>query len=222
VVSGRSTNSKEANMKIGILGAGMIGGTVGRLWAQAGHDVTFGVRHPARLASLIAGLGGKATAASALEAVRDADAVLAAIPFRAWPDIAGEIGGELGDKVLLDATVPDPPRDGAFGDAALARPDGVAFAVAPLLPRAKLVRAFSTVMWTTLGNQAHRAGDRIGIPLAGDDAEALALAERLVTDAGFDPVVVGPLSEAKRFDPGTKVFDSNMSGREVAAALGLG
>ncbi|WP_210239811.1 hypothetical protein [Mesorhizobium sp. B4-1-1] len=52
-------------------------------------------------------------------------------------------------------------------------------------------------MWTTLGNEAHRAGDRIG-----DDAGALALAERLVTDAGFDPVVVGTLSEAKRFDPG--------------------
>lgn len=147
--------------------------------------------------------------------------MLAAIPFRAWPEVAAEIAAELGDKVVLDATVPDPPRDGAFGDAALARPDGVAFAVAPLLARAKLVRAFSTVMWTTLGAEAHRAGDRIGIPLAGNDAEALALASRLVTDAGFDPVVVGSLSQAKRFDPGTKVFDSNMSGREVRAALGV-
>lgn len=209
-------------MKIGILGAGMIGGTVGRLWAEVGHDVIFGVRHPARLASLIAELGGKAKAASALEAVHGADVVLAAFPFRAWPDVAGEIAAELGDKILLDASVPDPPRDGAFGDAALARPDGVAFAVAGLLSRTKLVRAFSTVMWTTLGREAHRAGDRIGIPLAGNDTGALALASRLVTDAGFDPVVVGPLSEARRFDPGTKVFDSNMSGREVRAALGIG
>ncbi|WP_217577531.1 NADPH-dependent F420 reductase [Mesorhizobium sp. GbtcB19] len=209
-------------MKIGILGAGMIGGTVGRLWTEAGHDVTFGVRHPARLSQLIAETGGKARAGSALEAVSGADAVLAAIPFRAWPGVAGEISGALGDKIVLDATVPDPPRDGAFGDAALARPDGVAFAVAPLLPRAKLVRAFSTVMWTTLGAEAHRAGDRIGIPLAGDDTEALALAVRLVTDAGFDPVVVGALSEAKRFDPGESVFNSDMSGREVRAALGLG
>jgi predicted dinucleotide-binding enzyme len=90
-----------------------------------------------------------------------------------------------------------------------------------LLPRARLVRAFSTVMWTTLGREAHRAGDRIGIPLAGDDPQALALTSRLVTDVGFDPVIVGSLSEAKRFDPGTRVFDSNMSGREVRAALGL-
>lgn len=209
-------------MKIGILGAGMIGGTVGRLWAEAGHEVMFGVRHPARLDSLIAGIGGKARAGSALEAVHQTDVVLAAVPFRAWHGVAGEIVAELGDKVVLDATVPDPPRDGAFGDAALARLDGVAFAVAPLLPRAKLVRAFSTVMWTTLGSEAHRAGDRIGIPLAGDDAGALALASRLVTDAGFDPVVVGPLSEARRFDPGTKVFDSDMTGREVRVALGIG
>ena len=208
-------------MKIGILGAGMIGGTVGRLWAQAGHDVTFGVRHPERLSQLIAEAGGKARAGSALEAVSGGDAVLAAIPFRAWPGLAAEIAAELGDKVVLDATVPDPPRDGVFGDAALARPDGVAFAVAQLLPRAKLVRAFSTVMWTTLGREAHRAGDRIGIPLAGDDADAMALASQLVTDAGFDPVIVGPLSDAKRFDPGAKVFDSNMSGREVRAALGV-
>ncbi|BAB49270.1 NADPH-dependent F420 reductase [Mesorhizobium japonicum] len=208
-------------MRVGILGAGMIGGTVGRLWAQAGHEVSFGVRHPERLRSMLSGLGGKATAGSALDAVAGADAVLAAIPFRAWPGVAAEIAAALGDKVLLDATVPDPPRDGAFGDAALARKDGVAFAVALLLPRAKLVRAFSTVMWTTLQSQAHRAGDRVGIPLAGDDDEAIALAARLVGDAGFDPVVVGPLSQGRRFDPGTSVFDSGMSGPQVRAALGV-
>jgi len=208
-------------MRIGVLGAGMIGGTVGRLWAQAGHEVSFGVRHPERLRSMLSGLGGKATAGSALDAVAGADVVLAAIPFRAWPGVAAEIAAALGDKVLLDATVPDPPRDGAFGDAALARKDGVAFAVTPLLPRAKLVRAFSTVMWTTLQSQAHRAGDGIGIPLAGDDEEAVALAVRLVADAGFDPVVVGALSQARCFDPGTAVFDSGMSGPQVRAALGV-
>ena len=97
----------------------------------------------------------------------------------------------------------------------------MAFAVAPLLPRAKLVRAFSTVMWTTLQSQAHRAGDWVGIPLSGDDEKAVALAARLVSDAGFDPVLVGPLSQARRFDPGTAVFDSGMSGPQVRAALGL-
>ncbi|TPM34146.1 NADPH-dependent F420 reductase [Mesorhizobium sp. B2-3-4] len=208
-------------MRIGILGAGMIGGTVGRLWADAGYGVTFGVRHPERLRPMLGEFGGKARAGSAIDAVDGADIVLAAIPFRAWPDVAAEIGATLGDKALLDATVPDPPRDGAFGDAALARGDGVAFAVAPLLPRAKLVRAFSTVMWTTLQSQAHRAGDRIGIPLAGDDKEAVALAARLVADAGFDPVVVGPLSQSRRFDPGAAVFDSDMSGPQVRAALGV-
>jgi len=208
-------------MRIGILGAGMIGGTVGRLWVGAGHSVAFGVRHPERLRKMLGEFGGGATAGPVLDAVTGADAVLAAIPFRAWPDVAAEIEAALGDKVLLDATVPDPPRDGAFGNAALAREDGVALAVAPLVPRARLVRAFSTVMWTTLRSQAHRAGDRIGIPLAGDDAGAVAIAARLVGDAGFDPVAAGPLSQARRFDPGTAVFDSGMSGPQVRAALGI-
>lgn len=88
--------------------------------------MTFGVRHPQQLRPLLAELGGKVKAGSATDAVAGADVVLAAIPFRAWPDIAREIEAALGDKVLLDATVPDPPRDGAFGDAALARKDGVA------------------------------------------------------------------------------------------------
>ncbi|KRB23426.1 MULTISPECIES: NADPH-dependent F420 reductase [Mesorhizobium] len=208
-------------MRIGILGAGMIGGTVGRLWVGAGHSVAFGVRHPERLRKMLGEFGGSATAGPVLDAVTGADAVLAAIPFRAWPDVAAEIEAALGDKVLLDATVPDPPRDGAFGDAALAREDGVALAVTPLVPRARLVRVFSTVMWTTLRSQAHCAGDRIGIPLAGDDAGAVATTARLVGDAGFDPVVAGPLSQARRFDPGTAVFDSGMSGPQVRAALGI-
>ncbi len=206
-------------MKIGIIGAGMIGGTLGRLWADAGHNVRFGLRHPDRLKALVSELGDKADVGSAFEAAQQADIVLAAFPFRAWPDIARTIGSVLSDKVLMDATVPDPPRDGAFGDRALASAQGVASSVSLLLPQGRLVRAFSTVMWTTLRSEAHRAGDRIGIPLAGDDEGAVSLAARLVMDAGFDPVAIGELRQAKRFDPGTVVFDSNMTGPQVRAAL---
>ncbi|WP_246683220.1 hypothetical protein [Mesorhizobium sp. B2-1-3A] len=76
-------------------------------------------------------------------------------------------------------------------------------------------------MWTTLRSQAHRAGNRIGIALAGDDAGAVAIAARLVGGAGLDRVGAGPLSQARRFDPGTVVFDSGMSGPQVRAALGI-
>ena len=69
--------------------------------------------------------------------------------------------------------------------------------------------------------EAHRAGERIAIPLAGDDAEALRTAERLVGDAGFEPVVVGSLARAKEFDPGTPVFGRALTAAELRRGLGI-
>ena len=91
----------------------------------------------------------------------------------------------------------------------------------PLLPGARLVRAFNSVYFKTLQTEAHRAGDRVGIPLASDDAAALNLAAGLVRDAGFEPVVVGPLARARSFDPGTPVYNTGMSGADLARALGV-
>jgi len=69
--------------------------------------------------------------------------------------------------------------------------------------------------------EAHRPGPGVGIPLASDDAEALKVAASLVRDAGFDPVIVGPLARAREFDVGTTVYDSNMTGPQVREALNL-
>ena len=88
------------------------------------------------------------------------------------------------------------------------------------LPGSRVVRAFNTVYYKTLEKEAHRAGDQVGIPLAGDDGAALEIAAGLVRDAGFDPVIVGGLAEAGRFDVGTAVYNSGKSGAEVRAALG--
>ena len=89
------------------------------------------------------------------------------------------------------------------------------------LPGARLVRAFNSVWDRTLAREAHRAPPRVGVPLAADDTGAAEIATGLVRDAGFDPVLVGPLSRAREFDVGTPVYNTNMSGPEVRRALRL-
>jgi hypothetical protein len=69
--------------------------------------------------------------------------------------------------------------------------------------------------------QAHREGELIGIPIAGDDTEAVEITARLVRDAGFDPVIVGPLARAREFDRGTSVYVTGMTARELREALNL-
>jgi predicted dinucleotide-binding enzyme len=106
-----------------------------------------------------------------------------------------------------------------MAEAARARGTGVASA--EFLPGVRLVRAFTSVPHTAVQGDAHRSGERIGVPLAADDAGALKVAEQLVRDAGFDPVVVGGLTRAKDFDVGTPVFGRAMTARELRQALGL-
>ena len=77
------------------------------------------------------------------------------------------------------------------------------------------MKAFNTVYFKVLADEAHRAGDQVGIPLAGDDRSALEIAASLVRDAGFDPVIVGPLARGREFEPGTRPYNSGMNGREL-------
>jgi predicted dinucleotide-binding enzyme len=73
----------------------------------------------------------------------------------------------------------------------------------------------------TLVKEAHRTPPQVGIPLASDDAAAMEIVAKLVCDAGFDPVTVGGLKLAKEFDFGSAVYNTNMSGPEIRARLGL-
>jgi 8-hydroxy-5-deazaflavin:NADPH oxidoreductase len=109
---------------------------------------------------------------------------------------------ELKGKVVLDTGNPFPGRDGDMAVAARAKGTGVASA--EFLPGVRLVRAFNTIPYYALLSEAHRAGESIAVPLAGDDEAALKIAARLVQDAGFEPVVVGRLARAKKFDVGTE------------------
>jgi len=209
----------NAPLKIGIIGTGQIGGTLAKLWVQAGHEVLMSSRHPQELQPLARTLGPRARVGTPREAAVFGEVVLVSVPYGALPQIGRDLKAELAGKIVLDTCNPYPSRDGEM--AVEARRKGTGVADPEFLPGVRLVRAFNAINSGDLKSEAHRKGEPIAIPLAGDDPQALQVAERLVKDAGFAPVVVGPLSRAREFDVGTAVYTRLLTARELRQALGL-
>src|SRR4051794_27968767 len=195
-------------MKIGIIGAGMIGSTVGKLWVDAGHEVRFASRHPEELQALAARIG--ASAGTPAEAAAFGEVVMITVPLAAVPELARTVS--LEGKIVLDTSNAYEKRDGAKAGEATEHPGGSAAWAAAMFPKARWVKAFNTVYFKTLETEAHRKSDQVAIPLASDDGEAMNVAAQLVRDAGFDPVIAGPLARGKEFEPGTKIYNTGMSG----------
>ena len=211
--------ASQKRMKIGVSGSGRIGGTLGELWVKAGHEVLFSSRHPEELVELVERLGPNARAGIPREAAVFGEAVLISVPYHAVPQIGRDLARELAGKVVLETGNPYPSRDGEM--AKKARTKGTGLASAEFLPGVRLVRAFNSVGYMALRSEAHRPGDRVAIPLASDDQQAFAVALQLVKDAGFEPVVVGPLIRAKDFDIGTTVYGQALTARELRLKLGI-
>lgn len=216
----RAAVAAEGGMKIGVIGSGRIGGTLGTLWVKAGHEVMFSARNLDEVKKLIDGLGPKARAGTPKAAAAFGEVILVSVPYSALPQLGRDLAAELKGKVVLDTCNPIPRRDGDMAAAAQAKGTGVASV--EYLSGVRLVRAFNSVGYNTLRSEAHRAGEKIGIPLAGDDPAALKIAARLVADAGFEPVVVGPRARAKEFDVGAPVYGKALTARELRRGLGLG
>jgi len=206
-------------LKIGIIGTGNIGGTLAAHWAKAGHQLMISSRHPEELQDLAKSLGSHVRVGTPQEAAAFGEVILLSVPYKATPQIGRDLAKELKGKILLDTGNPYPARDGAMATEARKRGTGVASA--EFLPGVRLVRAFNAINWNSLRDEANRPGERYAIPLAGDDAEALAVAQRLVKDAGFDPVVVGDLSHAREFDVGTRVYTELNTAAELRQKLRL-
>lgn len=206
-------------MKIGVIGSGRIGGTLGSLWVQAGHEVLFSSRHPEELVKLAERLGPMARAGMPREAAVFGEVVLVSVPYHAVPQIGRDLANELAGKVVMETGNPYPSRDGEMAVKARARGTGVSSA--EFLPGVRLVRAFNTIPHYDLRSEAHRSSDRVAVPLASDDPQALKVASQLVRDAGFEPVVVGPLLRAKDFDYGTPVYARALTARELRRQLGI-
>jgi predicted dinucleotide-binding enzyme len=208
-----------APMRIGIIGAGRMGSSVGTLLARAGHEVMFSARGLEEAQKTATGIGAKARAGSVAEAVAFGEIVILLIPYSAMPEIAKAHGAALAKKPLvLDVSNPILPRDGAFGEQA--RKEGPGTLLAGLMPGVKLVRAFNALNYAALDEFSKRS-EKVGVPLAGDDARALEIASTLARDMGFEPVVVGNLAFGRHLLPGEPLGGPHSPAelRQIAAKL---
>ncbi len=212
-------SSGAAKMRIGIIGSGRIGGTVGSLWVKAGHEVMFSSRHPEELKDLVAGLGPLAHAGNVAQAIAFADTLFVAIPYGALPQLGQEYGAQLKGKIVLDAGNANAGRDGAIADEV--EKNGIGITSQKYLPGTHLVRAFNTLSYMILQREANRPPPRLAIPIAGDDPASVKAAAQLVSDAGFDPVVAGGLAKASEFQRGGPGYGQAVTAPELRQILHL-
>jgi len=204
-------------LKIGIIGTGRIGGALARHWVNAGHEVFMSSRHPEELEPLAKELGPRAHVGTPREAAAFGSVVLVSVPYGAMPQIGADFAAELTSKVILDTSNPVAGRDGERVPEWQSK--GAGLSTAELLQSNRVVRAFNCIPAASLAGYANRQPERIAIPIGGDDAAAIAIAERLVRDAGFDPVMVGTLAETRRFDLGQPLAQGNLSAAELRSRM---
>ena len=204
--------------RIGIIGSGRVGSAIGAVWVKAGHEVMFSSRTLENDKALAAQLGGGARAGTPREAAAFGEVVMVSVPYRALPDVGKEVGDLLKGKVVIDTCNPFPGRDGEIAD--WARKKGAGLASAELLPGARLVRAFNAIGSARMGS-AYQEPGRVGMPIAGDDARAVAAASRLIRDLGYEPVLIGGLAKGKYLMPGTALAGERSAAeiRKIAATL---
>jgi predicted dinucleotide-binding enzyme len=208
-----------SKLKIGTIGAGNIGGTIGGLWVKAGHPVFFSSRHPEELKDLVAGLGTLAQAGPVDQAIAFGDVIFIAVPYGAIPQIGRNYGKSLAGKVMLDANNAVARRDGSIANEV--ERNGIGVTSQKYLPGARAVRAFNTLSYRIFASEANRPAPRLAVPIAGGDQEAVQVAAGLVREAGFDPVVVGKLADAPRFQRGGPGYGQNVSAAELKRKLSL-
>ena len=214
----RVTAAESKPIKIGIIGSGNVGSALGRVWARSGHPVMFSSRHLEDDKRLAAEVGANARAGTPREAAEFGDVVVFAVPYGALPELGQDLRDSIKGKVVIDACNPFPRRDGEIAERA--REKGAGLMSAELLPGARIVRAFNAVGADRMG-QAHQEPGRIGMPIAGDDEEALDIASTLIREIGYEPVRIGGLAMGKYLMPGTPLAGERTAEeiRRIAATL---
>jgi len=214
--------SSLSKMKIATIGAGREGGALGTLFAKLGHPVMFSSRHPEELKALVAAAGPTASAGTTAEAVAFGEVIFLVVPYPAVEQIGKDFGPALAKKpLILDVSNPIPARDGQEIVSQVAAQGGPGLVTQKLLPGSKIVRAFNAISYATLEQNAHRPGEPVGVPIAGDDPKAIDLANRLIKEAGYEPVLIGDLAKGKYLVPGTPVagIHTPTELRTIAATL---
>jgi predicted dinucleotide-binding enzyme len=206
-------------LKIGVIGSGHIGGTIGGLWVKAGHSVLFSSRHPEELKPLIDSLGPLAKAGTVADALDFGDVILVAVPYKAIPELAKDYGPKFAGKIVIDPANAVARRDGE-GLLNETKEKGIGATTESYLKGSHVVRAFNSMSYTHFVNEAHRPGDPMAIPIAGDDARAVQVTSQLVRDAGFEPVAV-PLARAQEFAQGGPLYGQQLTGKALRERFGL-
>ncbi|MBI4206368.1 MAG: NADPH-dependent F420 reductase [Betaproteobacteria bacterium] len=215
----RAASAATEKLKIGVVGSGRIGGTLGGVWVKAGHEVMFSSRNIVHDKALAAKLGPNARAGTPREAAAFGEVLLIAVPYRALPEVGKDLGNLIKGKVVIDPNNPIPSRDGEI--ATWAREKGAGLASTELLPGARIVRAFNAIGYARMGAAHEQQGERMGMPIASDDAKAVAVASRLIREIGYEPVLIGGLAMGKYLMPGTPLAGERTPEqiRKIAATL---
>jgi predicted dinucleotide-binding enzyme len=206
-------------MRIGIIGAGHIGGTLAKLFVDAGHAVAVSnSRGPETLASLVDELGGGAKATTAADAEQFGDVVVVSVPFGRYGELPTE--GVAG-KVVIDTNNYYPQRDGRFEELEGDRTTSSELLQAHLLG-ARVVKAFNAIQWTRLRDDGRPSGDpeRLGIPISGDDEDSKSTVAELIDQIGFDAVDAGALAEGgRKHQTGASAYTEGRPTAELRARL---
>ena len=205
-------------MKIGIIGAGMIGGTLARRLTALGHDVVIAnSRGPETLRQLAAETGARAATVSA--AARGGEVVIVTIPQRAVPDLPRDLfAGVPDDVAVVDTGNYYPARDGLID--AIEGGQVESAWVAEHFGR-PVVKAFNNIAAQSLLENGRPAGapGRIALPVAGGPPGAREKVMRLVDELGFDPVDAGGMEDSWRQQPGTPCYAADLDAPRLKQAL---
>ena len=183
-------------MKIAILGAGSVGGTLGKGWANKGHQVFFGVRHPddEKTQNLIKEIGSNAEAGTNDEAIAFSNIIVLALPWQVVPILEA---ADLRDKIIIDATNPLKPD---FSGLEIGFDTSGAEKVAQWAKGAKVFKSFNQTGWENLENPVYN-GKPTAMLVCGDDESAKKTVLQLVEDIGFEAIDAGKLEAARLIEP---------------------
>jgi predicted dinucleotide-binding enzyme len=211
--------AQTGKMKIGVIGSGRVGSAVGGAWVKAGHEVMFSSLDLEADKKLAASLGGGAKAGTPREAAAFGTVLLVSVPYKALPSVGKDLADLIKGKIIIDTSNPIVARDGDM--AVAAREKGAGLASMEFLPGARIVRAFNAIGAARMAEAAGKS-ERVGMPIAGDDQNAISVASALIRDVGYEPVLVGTLATmGKYLIPGTPLGGERSPDdvRKVAATL---
>lgn len=201
-------------MKIGIVGSGSIGGTLGLLWAAKGHAVLFSSRHPENLSHLVESSLGNAQAGTIAEAVAYGEVILFSPHYRSFPEAVYLAGGAeaFEGKVVIDATNPFGVEGGPLEPAEGQTGCDI---IRDALPGARIVKAINSIYYKHFGEGNSPIDDKVGAPYCGVDEDAKEIVAMLLDDLSLDPVDLGGWEMVHHTEPGGELFNIPMSAEGI-------